>query len=75
VETLQRAAEITGGKLDPDPKAIFDPGSETVTYHQDLWSRFISAAVVVYVLDLLLRRLRLFDRKKTARPSFAKASA
>ncbi len=75
IETLQRAAEITGGKLDPETKAVFDPGSETITYHQDLWSRFIAAAIGVYLLDLLLRRLRLFDRKKTARPSFAKGTA
>jgi hypothetical protein len=38
-----------------------------VTYHEDLWPRFVSAAIVLFVLDLLLRRVRLFDRKKTAR--------
>lgn len=74
-ETMQRAAEITGGAIDADVKAVFDPGAETITYHQDLWSRFIGAAVAVYVLDLLLRRLRMFDRKKTARPSVRPARA
>jgi uncharacterized membrane protein len=67
--TMARAAEITGGKLDPDVKTIFDPAGEKVTYHEDLWSRFITAAIVVYLLDLLVRRLRIFDRKKTAKPS------
>ncbi|WP_394829544.1 VWA domain-containing protein [Pendulispora albinea] len=71
--TLTRAAEVTSGKLDPDPKTIFDPAGETISYHQDLWSRFILAAIVVFLLDLLLRRVRIFDRKKTARPSFAVA--
>jgi hypothetical protein len=28
----------------------------------------VSAAIVLFVLDLLLRRVRFFDRKKTARP-------
>ncbi|WP_394839364.1 VWA domain-containing protein [Pendulispora rubella] len=72
--TLARTAEVTSGKLDPDPKTIFDPAGETISYHQDLWSRFILAAIVVFLLDLLLRRIRIFDRKKTARPSFAVAS-
>jgi Ca-activated chloride channel family protein len=46
---------------------VWDPAGESVTYHEDLWSRFITAAIVVFLLDLLLRRVRLFDRKKTAR--------
>jgi uncharacterized membrane protein len=67
--TLARAAEITGGKMDPDTKTIFDPAGETITYHEDLWSRFVAAAIGVYLLDLLVRRLRIFDRKKTAKPT------
>jgi uncharacterized membrane protein len=70
--TMARAAEVTGGKMNPDVKTIFDPAGETITYHEDLWSRFIMAAIGVYLLDLLVRRLRLFDRKKTARPSVAR---
>ena len=73
--TLAQAAAVTGGKMDPLPKEIFDPAGETITYHQDLWSRFIGAAIAVYVFDLLLRRLRLFDRKKTIRPSGKVAAA
>jgi Mg-chelatase subunit ChlD len=69
--TLARAAEVTGGRLNPDPKEVFDPAGQTITYHQDLWSRFIGAAIAVFLLDLLIRRVRLFDRKKTARPSIA----
>jgi len=71
--TLARAAEVTGGRLNPDPPQIFDPAGETITYHEDLWSRFIYAAIAVFLLDLLIRRVRLFDRKKTARPSIARA--
>ncbi len=71
--TLARAAEVTGGKLDPTPKDFFDPAGQTITYHQDLWSRFVAAAIGVYLLDLLVRRLRIFDRKKTIRASTAKA--
>lgn len=67
--TLARAAQTTGGKMDPTPAEIFDPAGESIKYHQDLWSRFIGAALVVYLIDLLVRRVRFFDRKKTAKPS------
>jgi hypothetical protein len=67
--TLSRTALVTGGRMDPDPKAVFDPAGETIRYHQDLWSRFIGAARAVYLLDLLIRRVRIFDRKRTAKPS------
>ena len=67
--TLSRTALVTGGRMDPEAKAVFDPGGETIRYHQDLWSRFIGAALAVYLLDLLIRRVRIFDRKKTAKPT------
>jgi uncharacterized membrane protein len=72
VATLTRAAEVTGGKLNPEPAAIFDPAGETIRYHQDLWSRFVGAALAAFLLDLFIRRVRLFDRKKTAKPSLGK---
>ncbi|MGH7328433.1 MAG: VWA domain-containing protein, partial [Polyangiaceae bacterium] len=53
--TLARAAEVTGGRLNPDPPQVFDPAGETIAYHEDLWGRFIYAAIVVFLLDLLVR--------------------
>ena len=70
VVTLSRAALVTGGKMDPTVKDVFDPAGESIKYHQDLWSRFIGAALAVYLLDLLIRRVRIFDRKKTAKATF-----
>ncbi len=69
VETLAHAARATGGAVDPEPAAIFDPQGEVIRYHQDLWPRFVVAAIALFFLDLLVRRVRLFDRKRTARPS------
>ncbi len=64
ITTLEKAAVATGGGLDPrDVAAVFDPAGEKVTYHEELWSRFIYAAIVVFLLDLFVRRVRLFDRK------------
>jgi hypothetical protein len=59
--TLSRLAAATGGGIDSPPAAAFDPAGETVRYHQDLWPRLVGAAIVVFLLDLLVRRVRLFD--------------
>jgi hypothetical protein len=63
VERLRRAAQVGGGRLDPDPKALFSPGNEKIIYHEELWNRFVLAAILLFLLDLLVRRVRLFDRK------------
>ena len=65
--TLRHAAAAAGGTLDPAPSAVFDPGGEVIRYHQDLWPRLVGAAIALLLLDLLVRRVRLFDRKRTAR--------
>jgi uncharacterized membrane protein len=66
VDTLDRAAIATGGTSSPDAKAPFDPAGESIRYHEDLWPRFVFAAIGLMLLDLLVRRVRLFDRKKIA---------
>jgi hypothetical protein len=66
IEKLTRAASVGGGSLDPKPAAVFDPAGEKITYQKDLWSRFVLAAIVVFLLDLLVRRVRIFDRKAVA---------
>ena len=63
VERLRRVALAGGGAFDPQVSALFDPGESHVSYHEPLWSRFVLAAIVAFLLDLLLRRVRLFDRK------------
>jgi hypothetical protein len=59
---LRNAAAATGGEFDPKPERFFDPGKQVVVYHEALWQRFILAALVCFFLDLLMRRVRLFDR-------------
>jgi Ca-activated chloride channel family protein len=69
VATLAQAASATGGSVDPSAAEVFDPGGEVIRYNEDLWPRFVAAAIVLFLLDLLVRRVRLFDRKRTARVS------
>ena len=70
VHTMEKAALATGGALDPKAIAdVFAAAGEKVTFHEELWPRFIYAAIAVFLLDLLVRRVRLFDRKFVAKPS------
>lgn len=63
LERLSRAALAGGGKVDPEGKELFDPAGEKIVYFEQLWSRFVMAAIVMFLLDLLVRRVRMFDRK------------
>ena len=63
LDKLERAAKVGGGSLDPEAQAVFSPGDEKILSYERLQDRFILAALVVFLLDLLVRRVRLFDRK------------
>jgi hypothetical protein len=66
---LERASRATGGSVDPPGvAAVFDAAGEKITYHEELWPKLITAAIVVFLLDLLARRVRLFDRRFGVRP-------
>src|SRR5690606_17484954 len=63
LDKLRRAVSVGGGSLDPKAAAVFSPESEKIVSYEKLHERFILAALVVFLLDLLVRRVRLFDRK------------
>jgi len=63
LDRLARATLAGGGSIDPDPKRVFDPAGQKIVSYSPLWHRFVLAAVVLFLLDLLVRRVRLFDRK------------
>jgi Ca-activated chloride channel homolog len=69
IELQSRAATAAGGSLDPDAARVFDAQGEKIIYYRPLWARFVLAAIVVFLLDLLVRRVRLFDRKFLPRRS------
>ncbi len=60
---LERAALASGGMFEPPLDRLFDPAGEVVSYEQPLWQRFILLALGCFILDLLMRRVRIFDRK------------
>lgn len=67
-ERLAEAARITGGGIFDSPEALFDPGEQTLRTHEELWPYLILLCLPLFVLGLLLRRVRLFDRS-FSRPS------
>ncbi|MEZ4337387.1 MAG: VWA domain-containing protein [Sandaracinaceae bacterium] len=69
VALLERAARVTGGDVDPTPAALFDPGDEHIRHHEELWPKLLFGALILFLLDLALRRVRLFDRKFRSTPS------
>lgn len=73
IDLLARAASLSGGELDPTPSALFDPGDERIRHHEELWPKVLFLALILFALDLLLRRVRLFDRKFRAAPSRRRA--
>lgn len=68
LQLLTTLANATGGKVSPEPSQMFDPGGDVITETQPLWRYPIMAAIGILLLDLLLRRVRIFDRQfKTGR--------
>jgi uncharacterized membrane protein len=68
LETLEKAAAATGGLMDPNGVAtVFDPAGEKVTFREDLWPKLIYGALAVFLLDLFVRRVRLFEHKVVPR--------
>jgi hypothetical protein len=54
---LQRVAELTGGRCRPDPATLFDSDGRTTTRPTALWPWLLSAAFLLIVLDVALRRI------------------
>jgi hypothetical protein len=59
---LARLAEVTGGRVRPTAAQLFDPGADAVRFRRPLWSWPLWAAALLLLVDVALRRLRLFRR-------------
>ena len=67
-DVLGRVALATGGLSEAvDTVSVFDPRGESITIHEELWSRFLLVAIGIFLLDLFVRRVRIFDRKFVAK--------
>jgi hypothetical protein len=57
-DLLRRVAETTGGVFRPEPASVFAPDGRTVPRVTPLWSYLLIAALLLFVADVALRRLR-----------------
>ncbi|MFK7990172.1 MAG: VWA domain-containing protein [Sandaracinaceae bacterium] len=66
---LERAVALTGGTMTPTAAALFDPGDEHIEHREEMFMWLLWLALSLFVFDLVLRRIRLFDRgfRKTSR--------
>ena len=60
LEPLKHAAGVSGGIDQPKPAQIWDPGTESVSYTQDLWPYVLIGIIALFLLDLYIKRVRLF---------------
>ena len=67
---LEQATALTNGTAQVTAEAVWEVDEdEGVEYHRQLWSYLVGLALLLMMLDLLLRRVRLFDRSfKTSPP-------
>jgi Mg-chelatase subunit ChlD len=59
-DPMKHAAQVSGGTELKEPAKIFDPGTESVSYTQDLWPYVLLGVVALFLLDLYAKRVRLF---------------
>jgi hypothetical protein len=60
---LKQVAEFTGGRFEPAPKAVFDPGARTLASTLQLWPGLLGLAVLANLVELVLRKWKgLFGR-------------
>jgi hypothetical protein len=55
---LKSVAAATGGAYDPEPSSVFTPDGRTVERITPLWCWLIFAAMILFIVDVGLRRLR-----------------
>ena len=66
LEPMRHAARVSGGLDQAEPGGLFDPGSESVPYTQDLWPFVLIGVVGLFLLDLYVKRVRLFGYRTIA---------
>jgi uncharacterized protein YegL len=60
-ELLRSISNETKGRFQPRAEDIFNPNEETATLPTPLWPYLAALALLLYLTDVLLRRVRLFE--------------
>lgn len=65
-ELARRVAALTGGSINPSTAELWDSAGRQTEFRDELWPWALFAALGLFVLDLLFRRVRMFGRKPVA---------
>jgi hypothetical protein len=61
-DLLRAISSETNGRFQPSVQDIFDPHGEVTAVPTALWPYLAAMALVLYIADVFLRRVRLFER-------------
>lgn len=53
---LKQVAQFTGGRFQPDPSAVFEPGRRSVETTLQLWPGLLGLAVLLGLVELVMRK-------------------
>ncbi len=63
---LQQIADSSGGRYDPTPESLFEPEENRIAWKiVPLWPYLLTAALGLFVFDVLLRRIDLARRRRS----------
>jgi len=57
-QLLKQVSAFTGGRFNPTPRQVFDPGGRTVASTLRLWPGLLVAALLLNLIELVLRKWR-----------------
>jgi hypothetical protein len=60
LSALKQAALITGGAAQPKAADVYARAGESIQFHKDLWPYVLMVVAKLFVVDVFLRRVRLF---------------
>ena len=55
-ELLKQVSEFTGGRFEPQPKAIFDAGERSLASTLQLWPGLLVLAILANIVELVMRK-------------------
>jgi len=53
---LKQVSEFTGGRFQPDPKAVFNAGGRSIASTMQLWPGFLIVAIGLNLIELVMRK-------------------
>lgn len=55
-DLLRQVSEFTGGRFQPDPKAVFDAGHRSIPSTLQLWPGLLALAIALNLIELVMRK-------------------